>query len=152
MSYDNNPEWNDVNDDVDNARYLRNNRRNQGNQTSNRLPVPRIPELTLERLAAMSAKLEEEMSKDRLQERRNPRGRVERMWNAPYEDIILQEKSCPICMEDFENGDDIMYPKECGHEFHEECLLNVMENYPVGEAPCPMCRTRFFGSRKTRNR
>jgi hypothetical protein len=175
--YDNNPEWYDIDDnDIDRARYHRNLRRNQANQElnieqptlrrltqvphqssgsrrrSNRLPVPRLNNLTLERLAEMSARLEEERTRERLQERRNPRGRVDRVWDAPHQRVVRQEDECPICKEDFENGDDIIYPKACGHEFHEECLLKVMERYPVGGAPCPMCRTHFFGSKRSRNR
>ena len=144
---------------LDHARYDRNNRRNLGirspvlirstqvpigystNNRSRRFPVPRLDTLTLDRISAMT-------DRARATQRRNPRGRVERVWDTPYKMSEMSERSeehCPICLEYFEDFEDIIYPKKCGHEFHEKCLMKVMENHPVGKAPCPMCRTLFFG-------
>ena len=46
----------------------------------------------------------------------------------------LQE--CPICFEDYKNGDQVMVLPKCKHAFHPECIKGWLVRSPL----CPMCR------------
>jgi len=46
----------------------------------------------------------------------------------------LQE--CPICFEDYKNGDQVMVLPKCKHAFHPECIKGWLVKSPL----CPMCR------------
>ena len=50
---------------------------------------------------------------------------------------IIQEDSCPICLEDFINNEVLRVLPCCNHTFHENCVGSWLE---INEH-CPLCRT-----------
>jgi len=58
----------------------------------------------------------------------------------------VRDDPCPICLEPFQAGDDIVCCSNNGngkrpHVFHQACALDYVINHTDGiEAPCPMCR------------
>ena len=48
------------------------------------------------------------------------------------------KKNCVICLEDFKNGDEVLY-LPCFHLFHKTCLLNWFR----GHDDCPICKTQL---------
>lgn len=50
---------------------------------------------------------------------------------------------CAICLDDYEDGDEVCYPRNiCGHVMHSECLIDwLMRN-----AECPICRATILKS------
>ena len=48
------------------------------------------------------------------------------------------KKQCVICMEDFNNGDEVMY-LPCLHVFHKDCLLEWFK----GHNDCPICKFKM---------
>ena len=50
---------------------------------------------------------------------------------------IVYSKICSVCLEDFENTDEICHSKSvCGHIYHVEYLTDWM----MRNADCPICR------------
>ena len=49
---------------------------------------------------------------------------------------------CPICLEQFKNGDDICCSRnlECGHVFHLSCITSWLMTHD----DCPLCRADYF--------
>jgi len=45
-------------------------------------------------------------------------------------------ESCPICFEDYKNGDRITVLPKCNHTFHPQCIGGWLTKSPL----CPMCR------------
>ncbi len=58
---------------------------------------------------------------------------------AEKENAFL-EKSCPICVKDF-NNNHIVLP--CGHIFHSDCILSWFEK----KMDCPICRIKVVWTR-----
>ena len=58
------------------------------------------------------------------------------------EDSLYSPKSCPICCEDYQKGDDIAWSKneKCHHAYHVDCLLEWLAQHN----DCPMCRESYF--------
>lgn len=61
-----------------------------------------------------------------------------------YTDSINSPKMCPVCCEDFKNGDDIAWSRneECIHAFHVCCILEWLLENDV----CPLCRCDYICS------
>ena len=51
------------------------------------------------------------------------------------------DASCCVCMEDFNEGDDLMTLSGCGHTFHKSCIMNwFIPSVSNGSGKCPECR------------
>ncbi|CDP08780.1 unnamed protein product [Coffea canephora] len=50
------------------------------------------------------------------------------------------EKSCAVCLSEFEGGEEIRWLKNCKHIFHRSCLDRWMDH---DQKTCPLCRTPF---------
>jgi hypothetical protein len=49
--------------------------------------------------------------------------------------------ACPVCLEDFSNGEAVAALPSCGHRFHRsECLLPWLKEHDT----CPICRERIY--------
>lgn len=61
-------------------------------------------------------------------------------------DFEDDEDVCPICLDNFEVGDIVMFARQnqgsCAHVFHEECLLQWLLEQRENE--CPTCRNKFI--------
>ena len=51
-------------------------------------------------------------------------------------DDISDDKSCPICLTEFENGDMVIILNPCLHRFHETCAKKWLRE----NKSCPVCR------------
>jgi hypothetical protein len=51
-------------------------------------------------------------------------------------------KTCPICIETYKSGDDIVWSKNegCFHAYHLECI----EDWLMDKDDCPMCRRNYL--------
>ena len=101
-----------------------------------------------------SAAVQNELSSDRreglqrsLHERRRGRRHHRKHNNIPeaeaeissaefYDSSIHSQMECVICLEDYENGDEIR-KLDCGHFFHIDCIGTWLE---TGHPSCPLCR------------
>ncbi|KAI3827233.1 hypothetical protein L1987_01309 [Smallanthus sonchifolius] len=54
-----------------------------------------------------------------------------------YSHVNQEEVSCPICHEDYKNGDKIGRMVKCGHEYHVDCI----KRWLLIKKLCPICRT-----------
>ena len=52
-----------------------------------------------------------------------------------YRDLETEHKVCPICLEEFQEEDEVAV-LECGHIFRPECI----EKWGVKKPQCPMCK------------
>uniref|UniRef100_A0A6V2JPD1 RING-type domain-containing protein n=2 Tax=Ditylum brightwellii TaxID=49249 RepID=A0A6V2JPD1_9STRA len=50
------------------------------------------------------------------------------------------KESCPICLADYAEGDDISHTHNCIHCFHADCVTQWLMNHDT----CPCCRTNAF--------
>lgn len=48
-----------------------------------------------------------------------------------------EEVSCPICLEEYKNGDNIGRMEKCGHGYHVECI----KKWLLMKKVCPICKT-----------
>jgi hypothetical protein len=55
---------------------------------------------------------------------------------------IYSPRSCPVCCEDYEKGDDIAWSRneDCVHAFHFKCIVEWL----VENDDCPMCRSDYL--------
>lgn len=53
-----------------------------------------------------------------------------------HEEPEAIEKTCAICLDEFETGEPINDVSKCPHVFHRECLLSWLDRHNV----CPCCR------------
>lgn len=64
-------------------------------------------------------------------------------WSDPSkeeEDIEEEaEERCPICLCDYERGEEIVHPQVCIHRFHRTCLYT----WSTVKPQCPICREPF---------
>eukprot|EP00531_Pseudo-nitzschia_arenysensis_P007504 CAMPEP_0116142334 /NCGR_PEP_ID=MMETSP0329-20121206/14855_1 /TAXON_ID=697910 /ORGANISM="Pseudo-nitzschia arenysensis, Strain B593" /LENGTH=444 /DNA_ID=CAMNT_0003637567 /DNA_START=104 /DNA_END=1438 /DNA_ORIENTATION=- len=71
--------------------------------------------------------------------------------NYPCYDFEDDEDVCPICLDNFEVGDTVMFSRHhesmCAHVFHEECLLQWLLQQRENE--CPTCRACFIADHET---
>jgi len=44
--------------------------------------------------------------------------------------------TCVICLNDYEEGEEIVRAEKCHHMYHKECLLNWLAQHDI----CPYCR------------
>jgi len=49
---------------------------------------------------------------------------------------LSHSEQCPICFEDYKNGDEVMTLPKCKHAFHPICI----KGWLVKSSLCPMCR------------
>ena len=60
--------------------------------------------------------------------------------NSKDPELIVQEV-CPICLEKFnETPNKAIYKSDCGHIFHNDCLVKVCEGTDMEKMNCPLCR------------
>ena len=61
-----------------------------------------------------------------------------------YDGFDDDEDVCPICLDNFEVGDVVMWSRHgsCSHVFHEDCLLQWLLEQRENE--CPTCRACFI--------
>ena len=62
--------------------------------------------------------------------------------NSAASSTMSALKTCPICMEMFQEGDEVALSKnkECNHSFHVDCIIHwLMEN-----DDCPICRRDYL--------
>ncbi|KAF5770778.1 putative transcription factor C2H2 family [Helianthus annuus] len=52
-----------------------------------------------------------------------------------------EEVSCPICLEEYKNGDKIGRMGKCGHEYHVDCI----KKWLLMKKLCPICKTECSG-------
>jgi len=68
-----------------------------------------------------------------------------------YDGFDDDEDVCPICLDNFEVGDTVMFSRHilgsCAHVFHEECLLQWLLEQRENE--CPTCRACFIANPNT---
>eukprot|EP00537_Pseudo-nitzschia_pungens_P005919 CAMPEP_0172358014 /NCGR_PEP_ID=MMETSP1060-20121228/2353_1 /TAXON_ID=37318 /ORGANISM="Pseudo-nitzschia pungens, Strain cf. cingulata" /LENGTH=482 /DNA_ID=CAMNT_0013079011 /DNA_START=288 /DNA_END=1736 /DNA_ORIENTATION=- len=66
-------------------------------------------------------------------------------------DFDDDEDVCPICLDNFEIGDMVMWSRHghgsCSHAFHEDCLMQWLLEQRENE--CPTCRACFIGDPST---
>lgn len=58
-------------------------------------------------------------------------------------DKELENKNCPICIDDFNDTEAIIKLKSCGHSFHRDCFSNFYTfslNNENRDVRCPVCR------------
>ena len=62
--------------------------------------------------------------------------------NINSTDVDYSSKTCTICCEDYESGDDIVWSKnrKCKHAFHTECIIQWLMDHD----DCPMCRNKYL--------
>jgi hypothetical protein len=62
--------------------------------------------------------------------------------NINSSDVDYSSKTCTICCEDYESGDDIVWSKnrKCKHAFHTECIIQWLMDHD----DCPMCRNNYL--------
>ena len=53
------------------------------------------------------------------------------------EQTAKEENTCPICICDFEAGDNVVVLRKCSHYFHKECLRDWLLR---SNLTCPLCR------------
>ena len=60
---------------------------------------------------------------------------------------LYSPKSCPICMEPYETGDEIAWSKNenCLHVFHQECIVGWL----MTSNDCPLCRQDYLSNKST---
>ncbi|KAH0462838.1 hypothetical protein IEQ34_010413 [Dendrobium chrysotoxum] len=49
-----------------------------------------------------------------------------------------EERMCPVCLSEFEDGERVRFLPECGHCFHVECI----DMWFRRNSTCPMCRAQ----------
>ncbi|PWA36192.1 zinc finger, RING/FYVE/PHD-type [Artemisia annua] len=52
-------------------------------------------------------------------------------------DQIHEDDSCPICLEEFKNGEKVGRMKKCGHDYHVDCI----KKWLVMKKICPVCKS-----------
>lgn len=54
------------------------------------------------------------------------------------EQTAKDENTCPICLCEFEVGDDLIVLKKCSHQYHKSCIKDWISR---SQQNCPLCRT-----------
>lgn len=54
--------------------------------------------------------------------------------------LLLEERSCVICLVDYEHGEHIQRNANCNHIFHKDCIGCWLK---TGNLDCPCCRCAF---------
>lgn len=54
----------------------------------------------------------------------------------------MKESHCPICLDNYEDGDHIFYSQYCSHYFHKECIEEWLEK----NFECPCCRIQMISN------
>lgn len=52
------------------------------------------------------------------------------------ENLSPENKSCVVCMSDFEDGEDLII-LDCFHRYHKECI----DSWLTKNSTCPICKT-----------
>lgn len=50
-------------------------------------------------------------------------------------DLLLQNETCTICIEDFKLNENILVIKKCKHSFHKKCIQTWINEKEI----CPNC-------------
>lgn len=66
--------------------------------------------------------------------------RLERMEYIEVGESPAALKACPICRDDYENGQRVVRTRCCGNVIHESCMLDAL----VMSDRCPLCRSQTF--------
>jgi len=70
---------------------------------------------------------------------------------SSYDDFDDDEDVCPICLDNFEIGDIVIFSRHnhssCSHVFHEDCLSQWLLEQRENE--CPICRACFISDQTT---
>lgn len=73
--------------------------------------------------------------------------------NSVYQIILIDNKECVICKDNFTNFHDI-YVTQCFHVYHETCLIKWNQFSSTTRTKCPLCRTdisNIFNNNSTNN-
>lgn len=54
----------------------------------------------------------------------------------------IQENHCPICLDNYDDGDLVFHSKYCSHYFHKECIVEWLEK----SFNCPCCRVEMIST------
>ena len=81
-----------------------------------------------------------------------PKTIISQSMSSTMEDDELLQKlnangsaSCPICLEDFLNGDTVCLSAVCPHVFHVSC----MKQWLLRHDACPCCRQQYLALKPT---
>lgn len=67
--------------------------------------------------------------------------------NSPVVSTPPKEDACPICYENWKDGEESIIRTHCGHTFHRECLTTWFGNAEIASAnTCPSCRAVCFAN------
>lgn len=55
----------------------------------------------------------------------------------------IHQDVCPICLSNFQRGDELVVSRPCKHAFHEDCLARWLSRQPI----CPCCRVQILGKK-----
>ncbi|KAI3721386.1 hypothetical protein L2E82_32396 [Cichorium intybus] len=50
-----------------------------------------------------------------------------------------EEVSCPICLEEYKDGDNVGRMEKCGHDYHVDCI----KKWLLMKKLCPICKTEY---------
>ncbi|KAI3731020.1 hypothetical protein L1987_62203 [Smallanthus sonchifolius] len=59
------------------------------------------------------------------------------LWEKIYCPMDQNHDPCPICLEEYKNGEKIGRMKKCGHEYHVDCI----KKWLVMKKVCPICKS-----------
>ena len=95
--------------------------------------------LNVEDSAADIEKAKQERSKTRKIERRKSNLRLHFGANR---DELDESRTCPICLCEYENGEQICWSnnRQCAHHFHSQCGIAWLAKH----SECPICRAEYL--------
>lgn len=59
-----------------------------------------------------------------------------KQWKFNQDERENRNKTCSICLNDFENNENLIRLPECDHLFHNECIIDWLKGHII----CPYCR------------
>jgi len=77
-------------------------------------------------------------------------GDEHRNSNQDEEEVLDLGEACPICLIEYEHGEEIRCPAACHHAYHTHCLAQWLEN-SGSRKECPCCRQPLMDNDDTRN-
>lgn len=61
--------------------------------------------------------------------------------NYVFQDTESNYQECPICLEDFQNGETVK-KLPCNHLFHSDCIISWFKQQKKYPAECPTCKAK----------